>query len=238
MPLPLFGLLFFVALIFLIKAQYRRAKYLFIGSIVWLFFISYSPFVNSLLYLYENQIPSLKTPPKQTEYIYVLGGGHHTDTHLPLTSQINPSSIVRLNEALRLFYQLKQKPILIFSGYGGYAEPIPHALMQERLAHALGIPQEKIHIEPTPKDTQDEAIQAKQFIQDAPFILVTSASHMPRALEIFHHYKLYPTPAPTNHLAYIEHPHYFECFSSKALYKATLLWHEILGRVWQKVKGV
>jgi uncharacterized SAM-binding protein YcdF (DUF218 family) len=238
MPLPLFALLFLVGVFYLYRSQLKKAKVLLSLSFLWLFLISYSPLVNSLLYPYENRIASLQHAPKETQYIYVLGGGHHQDDALPIGSQINPVSVIRLNEALRIFHQLHQKPTLILSGYSGRHESISHAKMLEKLALSLGIPKEKIHLEPTPKDTQDEARQAKHYIKDAPFVLVTSASHMPRALAIFHHYGLTPTPAPTNHLAYVAHPNYFDIFSAKALYKATLLWHEILGSLWQAIKGV
>lgn len=33
-----------------------------------------------------------------------------------------------------------------------------------------------------PKDTEEEAAAVKQAIGDAPFLLVTSASHLPRAM--------------------------------------------------------
>ncbi len=36
-----------------------------------------------------------------------------------------------------------------------------------------------------PKDTEEEAAAVKQAIGDAPFLLVTSASHLPRAMIFF-----------------------------------------------------
>jgi hypothetical protein len=37
----------------------------------------------------------------------------------------------------------------------------------------------------SPKDTEEEAAAVKQAIGDAPFLLVTSASHLPRAMIFF-----------------------------------------------------
>lgn len=36
-----------------------------------------------------------------------------------------------------------------------------------------------------PKDTEEEAAAVKQAIGDAPFLLVTSTSHLPRAMIFF-----------------------------------------------------
>ena len=110
--------------------------------------------------------------------------------------------------------------------------------MQEKLALALGVKKEKLHIEPTPRDTQEEAIAAKKYIGNKPFILVTSASHMQRALAFFKHEELAPIPAPTNHLAQIKYPHYFSFFDQNAIHKTHLYWYEYIGLLWQKIKGV
>jgi len=88
------------------------------------------------------------------------------------------------------------------------------------------------------QDTQEEAQAGKKLLGDKPFILVTSASHMPRALNFFNNEGLDPIPAPTNHLAGIQHPNYTKFFSSDALEKSRIAFHELLGLVWQKLKGI
>lgn len=237
MPFTLGMLLFIIGLILLYRNKLVKAKIALTLSVVWLFLISYSPLVNSILYEYEAAYPTLKTAPKEIKYIYVLGGGHHTDDAHPITSQVHESTSIRLNEGIRLYHQLNEKPMIIVSGYSGLFDPTPGAIMQKRLALALGVKQENLHVEPTPRDTQEEAIAAKKYIGDAPFILVTSASHMKRALKFFKHKGLNPIPAPTNHLAHIKYPNYTDFFSAHAVRKANVVWHEILGLIWQKVKG-
>ena len=237
MPLPLFVILFLLGIFYFYKANMKKAKIVLSLSFLWLFLISYSPLINTLLYHYEASIPTLKKAPQNIQYIYVLGGGHHSDEALPITSQINPVSVIRLNEGIRLFHQLHDKPTLIVSGYSGRYDSTPHAIMQEKLALSLGIPQAKLHLEPKPKDTQEEAIAAKKYLGDAPFIVVTSASHIRRAMSFFVQEGLHPLPAPTNHLANIHTLNYSDIFSANALYKTTILWHELLGLLWQKIKG-
>ena len=238
MPFPLGMILLILGLIWLFRGKLVKAKMALSVSLVWLFLISYPPFANALLYKLENSIPTLKTAPQHIQYIYILGNGHHTDDTQPITSQVNSVSSVRLEEAIRLYQQLEQKPTIILSGYSGLYDPTPSAIMQEKLALALGINKKSIHIEPTPKDTQEEAQAAKAYIGDAPFILVTSASHMNRALHFFKHEGLAPIPAPTNHLAQIKYPHYFSFFDQSALHKTHIFWYELIGSLWQKIKGI
>lgn len=238
MPFPIGMLLLLIGLMFLFRAKLFKAKVLLSMGTVWLFLISYPPLANALLYSYENSYPTLKTAPKNVHYIYVLGNGHHTDNNHPITSQVNEVSSVRLNEAIRLYRQLTPKPTIILSGYSGLYDPTSGAVMQKMLATALGIEAKHIHLEPTVKDTQEEAQAAKAYLTDAPFILVTSASHMRRALGFFRHEGLTPTPAPTNHLAHIKNPRYLSFFDEHALHKTHILWYELIGLLWQKVKGI
>jgi len=238
MPLPIGILLLLLGIVFLFRNKRIKARFFLSLSFIWLFCISYAPFANSFLYPHENIYPTLHTAPKNLQYIYVLGNGHHTDDAQPITSQVNEVSSIRLNEAIRLYHQLNDKPTIIVSGYKGLYDPISGAQMQKKLAIALGVKADKLHLEPNPKDTQEEAKAAQKYIGNAPFILVTSASHMARAMKFFKQEGLTPLPAPTNHLANIKYPNYTGFFSATALHKFTVAWHEMLGQWWQKIKGI
>jgi uncharacterized SAM-binding protein YcdF (DUF218 family) len=238
MPFSIGMVLLFIGIVLHFRDKRMKSNLFLIFGFVWLFIISYSPFANLFLYPYEHTYPTLKRAPKNIAYIYVLGNGHHTDASQPITSQNNEISSVRLNEAIRLYHQLEEKPTIIVSGYSGLYDPTSGAQMQKELAIALGVKINKLHMEPTPKDTQEEAKAAKKYIGHAPFILVTSASHMRRAMTFFKHEGLNPIPAPTNHLAQIVHPHYINIFNIDALRLTTTAWHEMLGLMWQKIKGI
>jgi uncharacterized SAM-binding protein YcdF (DUF218 family) len=237
MPMPLGVLMLIIATIFLHQHKLLKAKIFLTLSIVWFFLISYAPLINHLLYPFETLYPTLKIAPKHIQYIYVLGNGHHTDDALPITSQVSQTASIRLNEAIRIYEQLEKNPTIIVSGYTGLFDPTPGAIMQKRLALALGLQEDHIHIEPKAKDTQEEAKAAKAYIGRNPFILVTSASHMKRAMRYFKEEGLSPIPAPTNHIAHIQHMNYLDIFSANTVRKTTIFWHELLGLLWQKVKG-
>lgn len=238
MPLPI-GVFFIVlALILLYKNKVAKAKIMLTLSLLWLFFFSYAPVANTLLHSVESNYPTLHNAPEHIKYIYVLGGGHNTDESLPITSQVVETSVVRLNEGIRLYQQLHENVKIIVSGHSGLYDPTTHAVMQEKLALALGVKKDNIILRPEPRDTQEEAQAAKELIGDKPFILVTSASHMRRSVNFFKNEGLDPLPAPTNHLASISHPNYTDFFSSDALVKSRIAFHELLGMVWQKLKGI
>lgn len=237
MPLPLGVAFIILALLFLYSNKLQKSKLTLMVSIVWFFLFSYAPFVNMILHNIESTYSTLHQAPKEMKYIYVLGGGHSTDETQPITSQVNEASVVRLNEGIRLYRQLHENAKIIVSGYSGLYDPTTHAAMQKKLAIALGVQEEDILLRPDPRDTQEEAIAAKKLLADEPFILVTSASHMARAMNFFTQEGLTPIPAPTNHLASIQHPDYTDFFSSDALVKSRIVFHEILGLLWQKIKG-
>ena len=238
MPLPIGVFFIVIALVLLYRNKTKPAKLLLTWSILWLFFFSYPPVANTLLYNIESNHPTLHKAPENIKYIYVLGGGHHTDKSLPITSQVVEASVVRLNEGIRLYHQLHEEARIIVSGYSGLFDPTIHAVMQEKLALALGVKKEKIILRSKPRDTQEEARAAKELVGNEPFILVTSASHMTRSLKFFKSEGLDPIAAPTNHLASIQYPNYTDFFSSNALEKSRIVFHEVFGLIWQKLKGI
>lgn len=238
MPLPLGVALIVLGLFFLYKNKRIQAKVTLILSAVWLFLISYSPVPDVLLYKLESKIPTLHTAPVDIQYIYVLGGGHHTDEAQPITSQVVETSVVRLAEGIRHYRQLNGQAKIIVSGYHGLYDETEHAVMQKRLATSLGVDAEDLILHLGTKDTQEEAQAGKRVLGSTPFILVTSASHMPRALKFFKQEGLAPIPAPTNHLANRKNLDYTDFFSATALKKSHILFHEYLGLIWQKLKGL
>ena len=237
MPLPFGMILLLLGIWKLYQNRTTTARRFLIGGIAWIFLFSYGPFANLLLHSLESRYNALLSVPKNTAYIYVLGYGHHTNRSLSITSQVDKEAIVRLAEGIRLYHLLHGKAKLILSGYSGLHDPTPHAIMQQKLALSLGIPKEAIIMVPKATDTEEEAKAAKEITKSKPMILVTSAYHMPRAIQWFHHLGLSPYPAPTYHLASALHPNYLSIFSSGALKDSTIAIHEFLGILWQKIKG-
>ncbi len=94
------------------------------------------------------------------------------------------NSLPRLNEGIRLWRENPGSK-LIFTGGVAKTNTVSTAEVGARVAQSLGVPREQIITLDLPKDTEEEAAAVKQAIGDAPFLLVTSASHLPRAMIFF-----------------------------------------------------
>jgi uncharacterized SAM-binding protein YcdF (DUF218 family) len=183
----------------------------------------------------ERQYPPYDGQP--VAVIWVLGGGHTSDRDLPVSSQISSQSLYRVVEGVRLA-RMNPSALLVFSGYGG-TDPEPAAELNRRLAISLGVDSTRIITQPHPRDTREEAVASRPIVGDRPFALVTSATHMARAVTIFQNQGLEPIPAPTGHLARRPAERHALDFipSSTNLRTSRQIWYEFLGTIWEKVRG-
>ena len=233
LPLPIALFMFALGVYFLFKNSYAKAKIVLFFTISWLALLSFQPISNAILQPLESFHKALIQTPN-VKYVLVLGNGHASNENLSITSQVNMIAQNRLNEGIKHFNKLKDAKLIV-SGYGGY-DKNPHAFMQQLLANALGVKNENILRLDTPRDTKEEAIKAKEIIKDEEFILVTSASHMKRAMLLFQKQGLNPIAAPTNHLVH-EEKSFSSFFSSKNLYKVEVAFHEYIGLLYSKIMG-
>lgn len=171
------------------------------------------------------------------KYVVVLGGGHTINPKLPITSQLGLKSMFRLVEGVRLYKKFPDTKLLLSgSGFSGLAS---NAEMMAQLAKELGVPEEDIVLETKSRDTKDQARFIGPMIGKGPFILVTSASHMPRSIAIFKKVGLDPIPCPIGYIGdgkKMFNPSYFfprakySSSSENAIY-------EYLGLAWTKLRG-
>lgn len=233
LPLPIGLFLLLIAFYFLMRNSYKKAKvFLFLG-LSWFVLLSFQPISNAIISPLENSYKALLEIPK-VQYILVLGSGHKTNKNLSITSQLGSTAVVRLNEGIKIYKKLDNAKLIV-SGYKGFDKNY-HSFMSKKLALDLGIKKENIIKMDKPKDTRQEAIEAKKIIGTNPFILVTSASHMKRSMLLFGKLGLKPIAAPTYHLAK-EEKNFSSIFSSENLYKVKVAFHEYLGLIWAYLKG-
>lgn len=122
---------------------------------------------------------------------------------------------------------------------GGENEPRQHGGSRGESGGEPWRTSQRYHCARSPKDTEEEALVVKRAIGDAPFLLVTSASHLPRAMIFFRHAGLDPLPAPANQLAVTSplNPWERAIPSPVWLMHSDRVGYETLGRVWQWLKG-
>lgn len=201
MPLPvtICVLLFSLVCHFFLKKK-KWALFFFIGFLG-LFFAQTTVFVpRMLLSPLEQAYPVFSSyegemPP--VDYIVVLGGGQVVNPAIPATEQLNYSSLVRVVEAVRLS-RLHPATTILFSG-GKVFETVPVAVTMAAAAQELGLASDRIDRETATMDTESQARVISMRMGTQPFLLVTSASHMPRAMLLFHNEGARPIPAPCGH---------------------------------------
>ncbi len=106
------------------------------------------------------------------------------------------------------------------------------------LAVALRVPQSEIQMEIESRDTKDQALKIKELVDNQPFLLVTSAYHMPRAVALFEHQGLKPKPVPVGHLIKKDHadlPARLYPFAGKIILAEKMI-REWLGLTWAKIR--
>ena len=212
-------LVLFLAFIFLLFNNYKKAKSTLFVGLIFLFLISNSVVSNFLMSPLENQYRNQKNIDiSKVEYILLLGGDFEA----------------RAYEVLKLSLKLKDAKI-ITSGYAG-KKLISDALYAKNELISLGINENRIIMQDKPKDTIEEAISIKKLINDKPFILVTSAYHMPRAIKIFKKQGLNPIAMPTNFMVKKQKSNSY--LSINDLKKVTIAIHEYIGLAWLKIKEI
>ncbi|MHA6507281.1 envelope biogenesis factor ElyC [Escherichia coli] len=219
-------------------SRFQKTGKIFI-SIGWLalLLLSLQPVADRLLRPIESTYPTWNNSQK-VDYIVVLGGGYTWNPQWAPSSNLINNSLPRLNEGIRLWRENPGSK-LIFTGGVAKTNTVSTAEVGARVAQSLGVPREQIITLDLPKDTEEEAAAVKQAIGDAPFLLVTSASHLPRAMIFFQQEGLNPLPAPANQLAIDSplNPWERAIPSPVWLMHSDRVGYETLGRIWQWLKG-
>jgi uncharacterized SAM-binding protein YcdF (DUF218 family) len=190
-----------------------------------------------------NNVEQLQILSSKAPLVVVLGGGGNDDPELPESKRMSSISAVRLVTAVQIIRCMMsaasaahsvEQPRMILSGAAG-TEAIP----MEKLAESLGIPADDIVLETRSDDTRTQAEDIFAMVGNQPFILVTSAIHMPRAVALFRHLGMRPVPLPANYLATMTPvlPVMNVLPNVDALYQVTAALHERLGMVWEHLRG-
>lgn len=238
LPLPFLLLVIGLAILLLWFTRWQKTgKTLLTAGWLVLLLISLQPVADLMLKPIEKTYPTWRNSG-QVKYIVVLGGGYTWNPAWAPSSNLINNSLARVTEGIRL-RQENPGAKLIFTGAPAMTNPVSTAEAGARVAESLGVPRSEIITLDNPKDTEEEAATVAKAIGQQPFLLVTSASHLPRAMIFFRNAGLNPLPAPANQLA-IESPlNPWERIIPSPLWlmHSDRAGYETLGRVWQWLKG-
>jgi uncharacterized SAM-binding protein YcdF (DUF218 family) len=239
-PVVIVLLILLLGLFFLTWSRRKKTGKVFILiGVLLLGTLSYEAVSERLLKPLEYRYLPLIHPVNMEDvrWIVVLGGGHTSDQKLPVTSQISHLSLFRLVEGIRLHREIP-KSKLILSG-GRVFDPVSEANVMAEVAMGIGVKKENLVLEEVSKDTEDQARSIYRMVKHERFILVTSASHMPRSITFFKKLGMHPIPAPTEYQVKEGEGTAPKRFypTADGLMKAERAFYEYLGLVWTKMKG-
>ncbi len=236
-----------VMLLFFSRKQ-RTGKCLVALAMLVLVICSFEGISGRMLQTLESQYPPIdftkvKWPEHEgrgtcsVKWIVVLAGGVSGDPTLPIQLQISHHSRVRLVEGIRLHRLLPCSKLLLTGGIG--FDGSPEATTLSRVAEELGVKKSNMVLEVESRDTKDHPFYVREFVENEPFVLVTSAFHMPRAMRLFMKHGLAPIPAPTGHwkppVEFWSPSTLFP--SATGLRLAELAFHEYMGLTWAWIRG-
>lgn len=164
-----------------------------------------------------------------TTHVVVLGSSYTPVDNRPITAALDDEGLARAVEGIVLFRRL-QATRLVLSG-GAPAGSSPSARGYAALARSLGIDEQSLIVLDQSLDTGDEARAIHALLGANPFVLVTSAYHMPRSVELMERAGAHPIPAPTAQRVATRPAQPVRRWlpSSRGLRRTELAMHEYLG---------
>jgi uncharacterized SAM-binding protein YcdF (DUF218 family) len=166
------------------------------------------------------------------KWVVVLSGGFTPDPKIPVSGRPSPATLTRLVEGARLHQLLPGSKLVVSAENCGQADEVARTLTA--LASLLGVKPDALVLAEGAGSTAEEAVIMRRTVTNEPFLLVTSASHMPRALVIFQAQDMIPIPAPTDYIVRqrpaSEPTQYIP--SAENLRKSERAIYEYLGQAW------
>jgi uncharacterized SAM-binding protein YcdF (DUF218 family) len=154
--------------------------------------------------LEERHLPSaaVRAYDVRADAIVVLGGGARSYAYPRPTIEMNEAGD-RLFYAARLYRQGVAPYLLLSGGQTLIVGParVPEAESMAEVLVEIGVPREALWLESASRNTYENGVEAAAILRRAGIervVLVTSASHMPRAVAVFDKAGLEVIPAATD----------------------------------------
>jgi uncharacterized SAM-binding protein YcdF (DUF218 family) len=196
---PGFWLILLLAVFFFWKRHWARKLLLVSGILIFLF---HNGIVASgLLWPLESRYKLLQDPHSAAPYdaIVTLTAGMTPPGGLIQFPRISEPQYHRLAEVFRL-YKIDPKPVIVS---GGHVDPFTPTEGENRMTCdflvGMGVPRAHVIAEPKSRDTYESAVEVRKIMEKngwRRYLLVTSASHMPRSMLVFSRIAPEPVPAP------------------------------------------
>ncbi|MEM9016735.1 MAG: YdcF family protein [Verrucomicrobiota bacterium] len=208
------------------------------GALV-LYLTSLDSTANGLTAFLERKTTDLAKsgiPEIEPAFIVVLASGQRYAPGKPVMSRLKHAGFVRTVGAVDYWRKYPETKI-IFTGQPDETDAM------KGVAVRLGVPQTAIVLESKSRDTKDHARFMSTFVENRPFLLVTSATHMRRSAALFRAQGLSLIEAPIDFITWPKMPAYpvwhprFWAPKPGNTYRSQVAMHEILGYWWADWRG-
>jgi uncharacterized SAM-binding protein YcdF (DUF218 family) len=153
-------------------------------------------------YVESSTPPFIVTPQHSFDAIVVLGAGVAPHGTLRPSDELSDSSLERTVCGIELFKQGVAPRLLFTGGDAAIFGSLPEeSLIMKGLAVRLGVPEQAVLTEHRSRNTYENAVGTRRVLGEASILLVTSASHIPRATGMFRSQGLKVSPYPCGYRA-------------------------------------
>ena len=202
-PVPLVIELCLLGMLLRLFPKYRRVGngFIAIGLLLSLAF-GYQWLPEQLLLPLEQKYPAAQvdaTTPGTNVCICVLGEGIYFDKSLPSNSRLSLMFLPRVMEGLRLHEQMPGSRLIVSMAGPNLSDAEKRSLL-DNLIKSFNLKSDNIEIMTTARDTSDEVKSFKKMAANQKVYLVSSASHLPRAMVLARKNQLDAIPAPGGYL--------------------------------------
>lgn len=200
----LLALLIVISFLAAVFKKNRSSVLALSATVLWYCFVGTGIFTRTLINQLETQ-PRVSTPVwKQKNLIVVLAGGKQQWDSNEFSTQ--SLAVSRVLETTRLYNYCKQSGgtcRILVSGGDPTHQGISEAEVMMKEFSENGIPAEAVLTEIRSLNTYQNAKFSEGLIKEGSYdqvYLVTSGTHLARALIMFSHFGINPLPAPSDHL--------------------------------------
>ena len=232
---PLGLALVFGVLVFIFIRRWRLARALLAPAIALVWIASMPAFANLLETKWIGQYAPITAEDLPRADAIVLLGGLVSPALSPRIEPELNASADRLFRAARLFHMGKA-PVIVVSGGNlpWRSGSVPEAAMIAGLLAELGVPEEAIVLEPKSRNTRENAINTAELLEIRDWrtvLLVTSGSHMRRAMTSFARAGIAANPASSDIRGRFPYADSLLDFlpDAEALTRTTIVIREVIG---------
>lgn len=231
-PLPIYGL------ILLAVIAWRTKKFVWWCALIWGYLMSIPVLAGGAGgYLEDRYRPINDLKPYQGYRVVLLSSGSkRLDSEKGWVNQLANSGWERLLVATQTARNIDGE-LVIAGGPSAQGSSEPISVTMKQVIETMGINLKKVTVETASTNTFENLAYLKDRLGGEPFILVTSAAHLPRAMAVAEKLGLQAIPQPADYLSgKIVGPRSYLPSLSAILHWQTLL-HELVGFIYYKLRG-